>query len=89
MLLGYYKNFKLEKHIYNTKIDERLIIKLFKEGEEDMLDMIKNNMRGGISIITHRHSVANNKYMKNYDKNKDSKYLGYFDANNLYGWAMS
>ena len=89
MLLGYYKKVEIENHTYNLPIDKRLIIKLFKEGEEDMLDMIKNNMRGGISIITHRHSVANNKYMKNYNKNKESKYLGYFDANNLYGWAMS
>ena len=27
--------------------------------------------------------------MKNYNKNKDSLYLIYLDANNLYGWAMS
>ena len=27
--------------------------------------------------------------MKDYDKNKESLYLTYRDANNWYGWAMS
>ena len=27
--------------------------------------------------------------MKNYDKNKESSYPMYLDANNLHGWPMS
>ena len=32
---------------------------------------------------------ANNKCMKDYDKNKESLHLKYWDVNNLYRWTMS
>ena len=55
----------------------------------DMLLMVKEGTRGGICHSIHRHAKANNKYMKNYDESKESSYIQYLDANNLYGWAMS
>ena len=46
-------------------------------------------MRGGISYIAKRHSIANDKYKESYDSSKKSKCITYLDVNNLYGWAMS
>ena len=54
-----------------------------------MLLMIEEEIREGMSQSVHRYANANNKYMKNYNKKIDSSYLTYLDANNLYGWSMS
>ena len=40
-----------------------------------MLLMVEKRVRGGICHAIHRYSKANNKYMKDYDKNKKSLYL--------------
>ena len=51
--------------------------------------MVEEGIRGGICHSIHRYTKANNKYMNNYDKNKESSYIQYLDPNNLYGLAMS
>ena len=55
----------------------------------DMLLMIEDGIRGGICHAIQRYAKANNKYMRDYDKNKESSYIQYLDANNLYGMAMT
>ena len=54
----------------------------------DMLLMIEKGIRGEICHSIKRYAKANNKYIKDYDKNKESSYLKYWDVDNLYGWAV-
>ena len=51
--------------------------------------MVEKGITGGICNAIHRYSKANNKHMKDYDKNKESSYLKYWNVNSLYGWALS
>ena len=54
-----------------------------------MLLTVEKGVTGGICHAIHRYEKANNKYMKDYDKNIESSYLLYLIANKLHGWRMS
>ena len=48
-----------------------------------MLLMVRKGIGGGIYITIHRYAKANSKYMKEYDKDKESSYLKDWEVNNL------
>ena len=54
-------------------------IKLELISDVDMHLFIEKGMRGGISYISKRHNKVDG----------DDKFIMYWDANNLYGWAMN
>lgn len=59
--------------------------------EPDMLLFIEKGVRGGVATISNRFSKVNNKYLPDamHDVTQPTKYIQYYDANNLYGWSMS
>ena len=53
-----------------------------------MLLMVENGVKGRNCHAIYRYVKANKKYMKDYDKNKKSSDLKYWDVNNLYGGTV-
>ena len=51
----------------------------------DMLLMAEKEIRGGLCHCINRYAVADNKYMKDYDKIKEFLYFKYWDVNSLHG----
>ena len=47
-------------------------VKLELLADIDMLLMVEKGIRGGICHAIYRYAKANSKYMKDYDKNKES-----------------
>ena len=91
------KNYKLDPAHYYTapglawdaalKITE---VELELLSDIDMLLMVEEGTRGGVSMISNRYGKSNNKYMGDkFNPSEPSKYITYLDTNNLYGWAMS
>ena len=54
-----------------TKINLDLI------SDIDQQLFIEKSMRGGISYFAHRHAEANNKYMENFDPERESSHIMY------------
>ena len=50
-----------------------------------MLLIVEKGIRRGMFHAICHYAKANYKYIKDYDKNKESLYLEYWDVNNLYG----
>ena len=64
-------------------------IKLELLTDPNMLLQLEKSIRGEVCTAIYKYAKANNKNMKNYDNTKESTYLMYVHANNLYGYAMS
>ena len=104
LLADIFENFR-DKHIETDKLDpayflttpglswwacfKKTGVKLELLTDENMFLTYEKGIRGGICNKVDSYAEANNKCMKNYAKNKESSFLMYVDANNLYGWAMS
>ena len=76
-------NFSWDAMLLKTGIELELIY------DEDIYKMVESGLRGGMCQVSMRKAEANNPYMgEQYDENKETSYINYLDANNLYGLAM-
>ena len=76
-------NFSWDAMLLKTGISLQLV------QDEEVYKMFEEGLRGGMCQTSLRKADANNKYMgEDYDKSKESSYINYLDANNLYGLAM-
>ena len=66
-----------------TKVELEILIDI------NMLLMVEKGIRWGICLSIYQYTKANKRYMEDYDKNKGSSCLQYWDVNNIYDWAMS
>ena len=61
-------------------------LELLTEEQKDLYLFFEDAKRGGLSVISERHAKAENiPGRAGYDPNKPTRWLMYWDANNLYG----
>ena len=57
--------------------------------DTDMLLMVENGIRGRMCQFINGYANSNTECMKDYNKNKESSCLIYWDVNNSYGCCKS
>ena len=67
----------------------RTEVKLDPLTDIHMLLMVEKGVRGGICHAICQYVEAKKKYMKNFDKTKESLYLKYWNVNNLHRWQCN
>ena len=95
----FYSHLNMEDITYVDYVHAKRVCKNFENlgeyhdlhlsADADILLIIERGIRGGICHSIYGYSKSNIKYMKDYDNNKESSYLQYWDEDNLYCWAMS
>ena len=76
-------NFAFDAMLKMTGVEIDLIY------DQEMYEMIEAGLRGGMCMVSTKKVEATNKYMgEEYDESKESSYINYLDANNLYGLSM-
>ena len=75
--------FAFEAMLKCTKVKLELLTDM------EMVLMFEKGIRGRLTQVVKRHSVANHKYLPSYSASKKNVFLQYLDANNLYCYAMN
>ena len=78
-----YQNYQWQAALKKAKVKLRLLSVI------DMLLMIEKDNGGGICYATLRYGKRNDTYINDYDKNKESSFVKYWNANDLHGWTKS
>ena len=65
-----------------TKIELELLC------DPEQFLFVENSIREGVSVVSHRHTTANNEFVPDYNPDDPSSWILFVHANNFYGHAM-